>query len=91
SPMDLPPLPNSAAAGAAGANDGNAAADDPLTQQLASTVVDDGDVVEKDWVDKARRIVQANRNDPYKQSEELTLFRAAYMKKRFGKDIKLGT
>ena len=52
-------------------------------------VVDDGDLIEKEWVSKAKQIVEKNRNDPYKQSEELTMFRADYMKKRYNKNIKV--
>lgn len=63
--------------------------EDSLAQRLVSSIVDDGDVIEKDWVNKAKQIVVANRNDPHRLSEELMIFRANYMKKRFGKDIKL--
>lgn len=59
------------------------------TQSATPTVVDDGDLIEKEWVNKAKQIVDHNRNDPYKQSEELTVFRADYMKKRYNKNIKL--
>jgi len=83
--MKLPPPPGQAPA-AAGAP---ASAEDSMAQSLAATITDDGDIVEKEWVNKAKQIVQGNRNDPYRQSEELMIFRANYMKKRYGKDIKL--
>ncbi len=57
---------------------------------LASAVVDDGDLIEKEWVNRVKHIIASNRNDPYKQSEQLAALRAEYMKKRYGKDIKLG-
>jgi hypothetical protein len=63
----------------------------PTTISATPTVVDDGDAIEKDWVQRARQIVERNRNDPYKQSEELTAFRADYLKKHFNKDIRLDT
>jgi hypothetical protein len=50
---------------------------------------DDSDLIEKAWVDKAKQIVERNRDDPHKQSEALTVFKADYMKKRYGKAIKL--
>jgi hypothetical protein len=56
------------------------------TPQLA----DDSDLIEKEWVDKAKRIVQANLENPYEQSRELTSLKADYMKKRYNKDIRLG-
>ena len=50
---------------------------------------DDGDLIEKEWVNKAKQIVERNRDDPYKQSEALTVFKADYMKKRYDKTIKV--
>lgn len=50
---------------------------------------DDNDLIEKEWVDGAKRIVESTRDDPYKQSEELTVLKADYMKKRYNKTIKL--
>lgn len=61
-----------------------------LTTQMATPqVIDDGDLIEKEWVHKAKQIVDRNRNNPHKQSEELTVFRADYMKKRYNKNIKV--
>lgn len=50
---------------------------------------DDSDLIEKEWVDKAKQIVERTRDDPHKQSEELTVFKADYLKKRYGKTIKV--
>ncbi len=63
--------------------------DTSTTQAAASPVADDGDKVEKAWVDKARQIVGRTRNDPYRQSEELTVLKADYMKQRYNKIIKV--
>ena len=52
-------------------------------------ITDDGDLIEKEWVNKAKHIVERTRDDPYKQSEELTVVKADYMKKRYDKTIKL--
>lgn len=62
----------------------------PAAQPAADLgVVDDADLIEKEWVNKAKEIVAMTRDDPYKQSEELTVFKADYMKKRYDKHIKL--
>lgn len=61
----------------------------PTTQIVVPNALDDGDLIEKEWVTKAKQIVEANRDDPFKQSEELTVFRADYMKKRYNKSIKV--
>ncbi len=52
-------------------------------------VADDNDLIEKEWVEKAKRIIEQNREDPKKQSKEMTLFKADYMKKRYNKVIKV--
>jgi hypothetical protein len=60
-----------------------------VTPATPVTIEDDGDLIEKAWVEKAKQIVERTRNDPHKQSEELTVFKADYMKKRYGKTIKI--
>ncbi|MEI9913636.1 MAG: hypothetical protein WDN66_01340 [Candidatus Saccharibacteria bacterium] len=54
------------------------------------TVADDNDLIEKEWVEKAKQIIEANREDPNIQSQEMTHFKADYMKKRYNKVIKDG-
>ena len=46
------------------------------------------DLIEKEWVSKAKQIVEQTRDDPYKQSEGLTMMKVDYMKKRYNKTIK---
>jgi len=73
-------------------------APDPSTTSTAAPVTDDGtnpdiaadvDVLEKEWVKKAKEIVDATKSDPRKQKTELSKFKADYMKKRYDKDIRL--
>lgn len=52
-------------------------------------VADDVDVIEKEWVAKAKEIVIRTRDNPHAQSSQLMIFRHDYMKKRYGKEIKL--
>lgn len=53
------------------------------------SVADDNDLIEKEWVVKAKQIVAATREDPHTQSRELSKFKADYLKKRYNKDLKL--
>lgn len=62
---------------------------DVSAPQNSSLPADDNDLIEKEWVNKAKQIVERTRDDPYKQSEDLTLFKADYIKKRYGKTIKV--
>jgi hypothetical protein len=52
-------------------------------------IADDVDVIEKEWVEKAKQIVAKTRDDPHSQSKEINIFKHDYMKKRYGKEIKL--
>lgn len=65
----------------------------PSTQQHADSdspaVAGDVDLLEKEWVNKAKQVVEENREDPYIQEKEVSKLQASYLKKRYGKDIKL--
>lgn len=49
----------------------------------------DDDLIEKVWVDKAKKIIQDTKGDPYAQEREVSKLQADYIKKRYGKDIKI--
>lgn len=63
----------------------------PVPVQAATTPVsaDDHDLIEKEWVVKAKQIVAATKDDPYLQNRELNKFKADYLKKRYNKNLKL--
>lgn len=48
----------------------------------------DDDVIEREWVNKAKQIVDETRDDPYEQEKEVSKLQADYIKKRYGKEIK---
>lgn len=52
-------------------------------------VADDVDVMEKEWVSKAKQIVDKTKTDPHQQSVEISYFKYDYMKKRYGKELRL--
>lgn len=69
----------------------NTQTDDSTTisaQSSSSLIADDVDVIEKIWVQKAKTIVNETKDDPCKQSTELSNMKRDYIKKRFNKDIK---
>jgi hypothetical protein len=59
------------------------------TPTTLPSVADDGDLIEKEWVHKAKQIVEQTKEDPHLQSQELNVFKADYMKKRYNKTIRL--
>lgn len=50
---------------------------------------DDADLIEKEWVSKAKEIVEKSKEDPHEQSREMSYLKADYLKKRYNKDIKV--
>lgn len=50
-------------------------------------VANDDDLIEKEWVDKAKKIVADTRHDPYKQEEAVSILQVDYLKKRYGREI----
>lgn len=60
-----------------------------LTSSNPLQASDDSDLIEKEWVTKAKEIVARTREDPHKQSDELNVFKADYMKKRYNRTVKL--
>lgn len=63
-------------------------------QQVASdqsatdtpVVADDVDVIEKVWVDKAKKIVKQTKSDPYEQEKQVNVLQGDYQSKRYGKE-----
>lgn len=51
------------------------------------TVANDDDLIEKEWVDKAKKIIADTRDDPYRREREVNRLQADYLKKRYGKEL----
>lgn len=65
--------------------------DPSAMQPVAATpaTANDSDLIEKEWVMKAKQIVEHTKDDPYRQNSEMHKIKADYIKKRYNKDIKL--
>lgn len=61
----------------------------PTSRALVATPEEaaDSDLIEKEWVIKAKEIVEHTAEDPFRQQEELSKMKADYMKKRYNKDV----
>lgn len=53
-------------------------------------LAEDVDLIEKEWVEKAKAIVNHTKDDPNRQSKEINKMKADYIKKRYNKDIQVG-
>ncbi len=62
---------------------------DPDDVSISSNppVASDDDLIEKEWVDKAKKIVAETKDDPYKRDKEVNKLQVDYLKKRFGREI----
>jgi hypothetical protein len=50
-------------------------------------VANDDDLIEKEWVDRAKKIVSETKDDPYQRDEEVGKLQVDYLKKRFGREL----
>lgn len=63
-------------------SDDTTVADDDLP-----TIANDDDVIEKEWVDKAKQIIASTKNDPHKREREVARLQIDYLQKRYGKTL----
>lgn len=47
----------------------------------------DDDLIEKEWVDKAKKIILDTRDDPFRREQEIAKLQIDYIKKRYGRVI----
>ena len=55
------------------------------TSTLIAT--EDEDVIEKEWVEKAKQIVTTTADDPHLRSDQVAALQKEYLHKRFNKEI----
>ncbi len=58
---------------------------DPATPLVAA----DEDLIEKEWVERAKRVISETKHDPHAQERAISQLQADYLHKRYGKVIKL--
>jgi hypothetical protein len=63
--------------------------DDESTSSASTKALDDKDLIEREWVDKAKAIVEHTAEDPFKQTEEMSGLKADYLHQNYNKSIKL--
>ncbi|HZJ34423.1 MAG TPA: hypothetical protein VFD55_00180 [Candidatus Angelobacter sp.] len=50
-------------------------------------VANDDDLIEKEWVDKAKKIVAETQNNPYGRDEAVNKLQVDYLKKRYRREL----
>ncbi|MCU0667081.1 MAG: hypothetical protein MUF85_00475 [Patescibacteria group bacterium] len=70
--------------------------DDDSTQSTSSLsgtslIAQDSDIIEKIWIDMAKKIVAETIGDPHSKTKKLTGLKKNYLEKRYGKQLKVAT
>ena len=62
----------------------------PVTDDGSNPIqANDDDLIEKEWVEKAKKVVSETKHDPYLQGREVSKLQADYLKKRYGKLVNI--
>ena len=62
----------------------------PGTTAISTTmplVAADEDLIEKEWVDKAKEIIEQTQGDPHARTQKVNELQRDYLKKRYGKVV----
>lgn len=63
------------------------AVDDSQISSPAPLVAADEDLIEKEWVDKAKKVIADTKDDPYRREKEVSRLQIEYVRKRYGRVI----
>lgn len=64
----------------------NTVVDDTKISSMPLVAKDD-DLIEKEWVEKAKQIVDQTKDNPHQREEKVTELHVDYLKKRFGREL----
>lgn len=67
-------------------NDKSAATKDSPNTSVPITASDDN-LIEREWVDRAKKIVADTQNDPHQRENEVSKLQIDYIKKRYGREL----
>jgi uncharacterized Fe-S center protein len=60
---------------------------DQSTTSATPLVAADEDLIEKEWVDKAKEIIEQTRDDPHARTQKVNELQRDYLQKRYGKVV----
>lgn len=58
----------------------------PITQGTPVSAADE-DLMEKEWVDKIKKIIDLTKGNPYEQAKAIAALQADYLKKRYNREV----
>ena len=59
----------------------------PATSDDSPIVANDDDLIEKEWVDRAKKILAETKDDPYGREREVSKLQIEYIRRRYGREI----
>lgn len=59
----------------------------PVSSVSSPTTAADDDLIEKEWVDKAKKIITDTKEDPHTREQLVGKLQADYLRKRYGKQL----
>lgn len=68
-------------------------ADDTVTdssqpiQGSSPAIANDDELIEKEWVDRAKKVIAETKDDPYRREQEVNRLQADYLLKRYGREL----
>lgn len=79
-PIQMPPV-------AAPSFQINSLGDDNSSQTSNPISANDDDVIEKEWVDRAKQVLAQTRDDPHQREKAIGELQRDYLMKRYGKQL----
>lgn len=61
--------------------------DDTTATDDTPLIANDDDLIEKEWVDKAKKIILETKDDPYTREEAVGKLQRDYLEKRYGRRL----
>ena len=69
------------------ADNSDQATDKMKISSSSPQIADDIDLIEKEWVEKAKEIVEKTKENPYLQNKAISEIKADYIQKRYNKQV----
>jgi len=82
-PLIAPPTPTIATVPSDDTASSSGATNDDLP-----TIANDDELIEKEWVDRAKKVIAETKDDPYRREQEVGRLQADYLAKRYGRGVK---
>ena len=70
-----------------GGDQGDGSQSSSVVSGINPSVAGDDDLIEKEWVDRTKKIISATKDDPRQREEEVSRLKVDYLQKRYGREL----